>query len=322
MFGSDILELAIGLMFVYLILSLICSTINEMVMNFSRARATTLESGLKELLNSPQVPELLSKFYHHPLIFPLFKGGYNPDNSDNLPAYIPSKAFALAMLDIARQTPQGTNTDGSKPDALYALRLLIDSAGGDVCAARRNIEHWYDASMDRVSSWYKKRVQLVGLVVAILVAIVVNADTLTICQRLSTDKAVRDALVVSAQTTLQNQPKMAQTEAAAPSDADNAAAMQQFQKNIDDLKTLKTDLTATGLPLGWSSADFTTLFPCSNTFQPLTLGKKLVGWLLTAIALSLGAPFWFNILDKALRLNKKPADTPKPAAPAPPNPGS
>jgi hypothetical protein len=51
MFGSSILEVAIGLVFVYLLMSLICSAVNEIIESFLKNRATDLERGIRELFN-------------------------------------------------------------------------------------------------------------------------------------------------------------------------------------------------------------------------------------------------------------------------------
>jgi hypothetical protein len=49
MFGSDVLEVAIGLIFVYLLLSVICSAINETIEVWLKKRGADLERGIREL---------------------------------------------------------------------------------------------------------------------------------------------------------------------------------------------------------------------------------------------------------------------------------
>src|SRR6266516_1343653 len=68
MFGSNILEVAIGLVFVYLLLSLLCSTLNEFeITRFLALRAKTLEDGIRILLNDPGGHQLATLFYYAPL---------------------------------------------------------------------------------------------------------------------------------------------------------------------------------------------------------------------------------------------------------------
>ncbi len=76
MFGSNVLEVAIGVVFVYLLMSLICSTINEQVIaRFFALRSKTLEDGIKTMLNDPQGAGLAKEFYNNSLIQGLAKQG-------------------------------------------------------------------------------------------------------------------------------------------------------------------------------------------------------------------------------------------------------
>lgn len=97
MFNSTIIDVAIGVVFVYLLLALAASTINELILSHLNQRGKYLLQGLKELLNDD---DLLSKVYNHGMIYGLFKGPYDPKNPGNLPAYIPARNFALALMDV------------------------------------------------------------------------------------------------------------------------------------------------------------------------------------------------------------------------------
>jgi hypothetical protein len=73
MFGSEILEVAIGLMLVYLLLSLICSAVREGLEAWSEMRAVHLERGIRELLQDLNGTGLAKALYTHPLIYGLFQ---------------------------------------------------------------------------------------------------------------------------------------------------------------------------------------------------------------------------------------------------------
>jgi len=68
MFGSAILDTAIGLIYVYLVVSLIVSAANELLAALFRWRANNLFLGIRELLQDPSTTGLISSFYGHPLI--------------------------------------------------------------------------------------------------------------------------------------------------------------------------------------------------------------------------------------------------------------
>jgi hypothetical protein len=145
-----------------------------------------------------------------------------------------------------------------------SLLAEVNSASGDMDRARDNIEKWFDDSMDRVSGWYTRKTRMMGLILAIIVVVVINADTLMIANTLVKDDAKRDALV----------------EAAGNPDFPEAKL-----KQWEDL----------GLPIGWSLSDPERGFPTDGA-----LVGKVIGLLITGLAVSLGAPFWFGFLSRLM----------------------
>jgi hypothetical protein len=90
------------MIFTYLLLSLICSAINELIERQLKNRASDLEQGIRELLDDKDGTGMATQLYQHGMVNGLFKGDYNPAAADksNLPSYIPSRNFALAILGI------------------------------------------------------------------------------------------------------------------------------------------------------------------------------------------------------------------------------
>ncbi len=87
-FGSNLLEVAIGVIFVFLLLSLLCSALGELIESFIRFRARDLERGVGKLLGNP---DLVNDFFNHPLVKPL----------GEKPSYIPARTFSLALWNLA-----------------------------------------------------------------------------------------------------------------------------------------------------------------------------------------------------------------------------
>ena len=350
MFNSAILDVAIGLVFVYLLLSLICSAVNELIEARLKMRASALERGLRELLNDPKGTGLMKQLYDHPLVSGLFQGSYDPGaigrnnhyaKGSTLPSYIPPRSFALALMDIALPATSSTLSGaadatvgapihtGSSPAASgtaapaaslqtlratvgsiknakveRALMTMIDAAGSDMNKARENIEQWYDSAMDRIAGWYKRRVQWVIFLLGLLVAVAMNADTITLGKSLYTDSAVRGSLVAAAQEFAKTTNLAPQAPSPNPKAdietcrKDENAPECRLAKNVNQIRAL-------GLPVGWNADDLRTV--------PNTPGEwllKLLGWFVTALAISLGAPFWFDLLSKfmAVRATMKPRE--------------
>ncbi|AFZ14406.1 hypothetical protein Cri9333_3583 [Crinalium epipsammum PCC 9333] len=149
---------------------------------------------------------------------------------------------------------------------------------------RKEVETWFDRSMDRATGVYKRNAKGVAILIGIAIAILTNTDTFHIISRLSKDTALRTAITTSAsqQVALYNNPDI----------------RNQIYKTLGDVS----------LPLGWTDNNFEQQFG----FKPKTDLTKLkfdfgnflkslrvvVGWLLSGLAIAMGAPFWFDLLGK------------------------
>src|SRR6266851_419790 len=367
MFGSQILDVAIGMIFVFLLLSLMCSALNEIIEAKLKNRAKSLEIGIRNLLGNDK---LANDFYDHALISGLFK-------NDQKPSYIPSRTFALALMNIVapqaggdrshplgsfRETVSQIKDDSPAAPIKEALLALADDAEGDINKLRTNIENWYDDTMDRVSGWYKRRTHTIIIFLGLGIAVALNADSAYIARNLSNDTALRNSLVSAAQAFAQkekpadsakqspatgdaaasqggnagsqsnsNAPKSAGTTSPGGSPASKvntaaranaSAASPETPTNTDasaqsmfdeDLKKIR----ALGLPMGWNleSDDPHLKWPGLRIWQPGVATNwagqirfHWLGWILTALAISLGAPFWFDMLSKfiTVRSTMKP----------------
>ena len=170
---------------------------------------------------------------------------------------------------------------------------LVDAAAGDVAQARENIEDWFDSAMDRVSGWYKRRAQWFVLGLGLGLAIASNADTIAIGNALSRDVSMRNSLVAAAQEYAKPNTSLAR-----PS-ADRAETIDACQENENSpecrVARNLTQIAQLGLPVGWDRNDSRTV---PDTFGGWLV--KAIGLLLTGFAISLGAPWWFDMLNKII----------------------
>jgi hypothetical protein len=317
MFGSDVLDVGIGMSLLFLMMSLIATAVREAIEGVMKSRSKDLEKGLREMLNDTTAGNyagLVGQVYKHGLINSLYRGNLaDAKKADDLPSYIPSKTFVSALLDIVLRTnpaaavaappapgvalpDTGVRTGltidnlkacaGNLPPQIKQIVLgAIDDAQNDIDAVRKNLEDWFNASMDRVSGWYRRRTQLILFLIGIVAAGVLNVDSITIAQRLTNDKALRDGIVATAQH-----------QGTVPA-ADSAKSYEQ----------LSTELKGIGFPIGWAKpGDDTSIYPapqmCESstkcTFTAGALFTAIVGWFVTAFAIMLGAPFWFDVLNR------------------------
>ena len=284
MFGSQVLEVVVGLTLIYLVLSIGCSGVKEVIAAVFSLRAKTLESGVRNMLkNGPN--DYTAKLFAHPLIL-----GTAPEGQK--PSYISARMFAAALLDIVApadatqpRTIQSLLAGVAQiPDAKLRTTLLnmINSAGGDVDAARLKVEHWFDDTMARVTGWYKRMAQKIIFVAGLLLCAAVNADTLMIVKELWSDQALSSAVVAQAVKKVQS---------TTPADYVNPeGSLQQVAGEIREANTP---------PIGWSQNE--------HDVRALPSGfgagaLKVLGILLTSFAIVLGAPFWFDMLNNLINL--------------------
>jgi len=302
------LDVAIGIVFVFVLMATVCSAIREAIEAKLKTRAAYLEHGIRELLHDVEGKGLANSFFNHPLIHSLYSGGYDaaaqrrrqkPNllaQGGALPSYIPARSFAMALLDLAAKGPVTDDVSSDpgapalsleavrasvrnlkNPPVQRALLAAIDAAEGDLNRARVNIEAWYDSSMDRVSGWYKRSTHWIIFWIALVLSVGLNIDTLAIADYLYRNDAAREAVVALA---------------AEASNSDSAASI--------SYEAAATQLQSLGLPIGWS--DSWHRADVSGAWYESVWGVAgpILGWLVTAFAATLGAPFWFDLLNKIM----------------------
>jgi len=245
----------------------------------------------------------------------------------SLPAYIPARSFAEAVMDLVVPDSHGQTTMtsvqqyiGLLPDSMAPLKTSLDAmaadAAGDLTRFRTSVEHWYDDHMARVSGWYKRHVTKITFAAGAIFVLLFNLNTITIGRALYSDSAIRSAVsMVAAKGT--NCP--------APSPSPGAS---EGQVQLNCLGNLETQLTAAaqaGLPVGWGTVASCAgpgarcnwweqrgiISPHGNPVWQVIL--VLLGFLITVAAIAPGAQFWFGLLTK---LGSLRSSGPPPAAPA------
>src|SRR3712207_4985 len=108
MLSNPMLDVAVGLVLLYLLLSIVVTVLQEFISSTLKLRNKNLRKAIVELVGQ----ENKRRFFAHPLISPLFRGDLdkNGDPKDGGPAYIRKRNFALAVLDL-----QGRNEAEDDP---------------------------------------------------------------------------------------------------------------------------------------------------------------------------------------------------------------
>jgi hypothetical protein len=307
---TTVLAVAIGLMLMYLILSLIVSAMNEGLASLTDRRANFLVKGIQNLLG----PDLTKRFYEHGLISGLTRKRVRFHAK---PAYISRETFGSAVLEVVTRPPNpgpdgrsSVSSKGAVPD-LDEVRerasALEDPAAKDLREAmlafadesdgwsefKQKLETWFDEAMERVSGWYRRRTRIVLWAISLLLVGILNADTLNVARVLWLDPTVRTAAEAAAREAVREEGATPQ-----PAGDDAGELAREATDAIQQLQKI-------GLPLRWSEA-------ATPDDVPGWL-LKFVGLIITAFALTFGAPFWFDLLKRVVGVRASGPPPPQPA---------
>jgi hypothetical protein len=285
---SSVIDVAVGMSFLFFVLAIFASATNEAVSAVLGIRSKSLRKWLDDGIpasaqangGAAQANAVVDAFYSHPSVNGLTRDG-------KAPSYIPSEHAITALLDvgaarlaaaegeavagwkIVAHTAENTHAlIESLPDGPIKCALLSAwvRAGGDVSAFRAIAERWFDDAMDRLSGWYKRRVQVFMWSFGLVIALTLNADAIRIAETLWRDPTVRQLVDTQA----------AHVTTGTPSVATASGYLHQLP-----------------LPIGWGGPG--TPFPPHLDWN---LPLQIIGILITSAAVALGAPFWFDALSK------------------------
>lgn len=325
-----VIEVAIGLVLMYLVLSLVVSAANEFLAGVTDRRADFLRKGIENLLGKAMTAEL----YQHGLIRSLVR---RKARSHRSPSYVASGTFSRALMDVLGNLsmPAGEAVAAAAADetAKFQARLnglssshqsipdlnIAQISADDVVALgdmkealtvfaeeagtlgeiRDRIEAWFDEAMDRVSGWYKRRTRSILLILGALLVGWLNADTVAVARQLWVDPSVRSAAVaaateaIPAQTPEPGETPDPGTEARAAADEGSLQADKPAEAAQTAAEAIQ-DLDEIGVPLGWATDS-----------RPKDFSGwvwKVLGLLLTTLAIGFGAAFWFDLLKRLVGL--------------------
>ena len=295
---SAILSLVIGLLFIYFLVALVCSTVQEIIANALNMRAENLEKWLTDTFRESNLGE---KILNHRLVDGLTAAGRKA-------SYIPSRVFSGVLLDLVNDTEK-PYTPESLLKALETTTLLpadfkrklaqiISETNGDLEFVKGEIEAWFNDAMLRITGTYKKNTQKIIIAISIGVVIALNIDTIRIIQYLYNHPAESTALADRISENIESlDPSLN------PIASDSLTTEEKINLNLEELKTLKAQLEATQVPIGWQTPDGVLGFG--------EVVNKVLGLLFSIVAGVVGAPFWFDILNKVVNLRSsgaKPKD--------------
>lgn len=292
MFDHPIIDVALGLVLFYIVLSLVVSAVQEWVASLFGLRAKNLRAGLENLIDGPGPGAKFARMvYDHPLV-------KNMARAKKLPSYIAPETLSTVLLEVVAKDRLGKSYSACSADELRdlvekieathpmrgVLEVFVDRAEDVQEKLKQKVAEWFDEGMTRVSGWYRRAVKLRLVIIAGIVAMLTNASTVHVASELWTNDALR--------TTIAQQAVEVADEGTAAIGDDSLEQLQSF-------------------PIGWrTDSDGDIILPDGW----LAWIATLIGWLITVAAVSLGAPFWFDLLGKVANLRGSGGKSQRPAS--------
>ncbi|WKV11531.1 hypothetical protein [Marivirga harenae] len=177
----------------------------------------------------------------------------------------------IRQWKVDHQQVTGENLVRLSTDAQGFLKNIWENSSHSIGDMKSEIAGWYDEYMERISGWYKKKMGLLLFVIGLLIAIGFNVNSIRIAQDLSTNQEMLNFIT--------NQ-------------AIKYHESQDGQTTSFDYESIKSEISQLNYGLGLGNTDRWD----ENWFI------SLIGYLITAFAISLGAPFWYDLLNKIVRL--------------------
>ena len=272
------LDVAIALIFLFLILSLIVTAVSELIAQLLRLRAKGLSGGISRLLDDENLLAAVKA-----------TGVYHlgaASNSKHGPSYLSGRNFALAVIEavnrdkpVAEKLENVTATIEQLPEGKFrdALRTVTAAAAEETEAKLKAIGDYFDEAMARAGGVYKRWMQLWSLLIGTTLAVALNADAIQVAKETWRDDSLRAQIVAAAEETM-------------AAKAEAGGSVQEMAQIADNLEALRP------FPIGWSRDDD------APGQEPPHWLSRLIGWAITGFATMLGAPFWFDLLSKIMKV--------------------
>jgi len=259
-----IIDVAISLVFVYLLFSVVVTWVNEALVATVAARGKYLRKSILKLLDDKFNKNWGAMLYLHPAISKL------GENENRPPTYIPTSLFTMAFVDIIineakdisfKQDPvslkvsyEGSILKSEDPlenfiaginrmaesEMKALLTTFVLNSGKDFEKVKTFIGQWYEDYMERVSGWYKRGTKKVLFGIGLVVTIVFNVNSIALVDSVWKNASLRNTVVSAAETYMKSNP-------GGPA-KDSVKSIGQLRSKTDSVYTY---LNVLGLPIGW-----------------------------------------------------------------------
>lgn len=254
---------------------------------------------------------------------------------DMVVSKLPSAEGRNDMLaDIKAALPSYADSRGKIFEVLKTLANTSNSAHD----LQMKIEAWFNSYMNRVTGWYQSHTVASVRFIAIIITLVFNINVINLGKVIYKNGQLRTNLVALADNVVdhpetvtryygktfeqRNNTLISYYDDTIKRETDDAIRKKLEKEKADALDTLAASYTklqlaaidtltgklkSADLPVGWTNSPFSCSYwqgagSAGSGFMNFLLA--LLGWLIGAGCISMGAPFWFDLLGKLVNVRR------------------
>lgn len=284
------LDVLVSLITLYIVLAVTVSAFTELITRVVGLRSIGLKSGIRSILQNPKDKKSTAdttKFWNSGIIKSATDGDASPNTLDAL-------TFATAALSTVATNMPRDNLEakaliekaGINDHLKEVLIGLTDRAMHRGTSLHDELAQHFDATMEKIGQWYRQWTHAITLVLAVCFTVYVNANTLELLSQLTSH----------AETRLE----LAKIQSAFTAEEKKYLSDKSYGNAVDHLADAYKIITkdTLGGKSAWPTA-------WDERF------RVICGLLITILAVSLGAPFWFDVLG---RINPKTSGNDRPGS--------
>ena len=320
------LDVALGLVFIYLLFALIATATNEAIAALLSSRAKWLKRGIESLFQGEtleSIEQSVEKILNHPATAhysrrPGKRPGMGKLQREWQTSYLPSDALLHAIVSspedaaypnsVAQLRERISLLPEKTPIRVALERLLNADVEQTIEQFAERFDEWYQTFQQQISNWYRQKTHFMLWIISLVIALIFNLDSILMMRALSMDDALRANLASQANQVAESEEPPRSSVVLSPAGQMQPTALSSddpatpLKNEVAELKRHVLALQTAGLPIGWTGTptDWGAA-PSSGTADSPSLADwlfKVLGIFLTAAAMTLGAPFWFDLLKK------------------------
>jgi hypothetical protein len=331
-----VLDFTISIVFVFFLFSLLAASLLELVNTVKKRRSRMLRDAIDKVFNDPKNKNFAELLYIQPIISASRK------DAKSLPSYLSAEDFTSALIDVITEEGRiikiGMNAAGTEqevitntlpsadglenfrkglatlqPSDLNRLLTSLSQFVKDSEELNKKLSSWYNNYMDRVSGWFKTKSNKILFVLSAIVVLFVNVDFFHLANEFWNNDDLRNQIVASAVQSVDEgiSPKVLNNfdSVAGPQVTDINELKEELRLKYNAAEEVYKDINSQNIPVGWNIVKANFLEKTRNSDKFWIVIFNLFGLLISTLAISRGAPFWFDTLSKLVNLRnsgKKP----------------